>query len=256
MEYCCYHFTTSIGLLNFGIQSFPAEWKLLLERAHQFILHEQYSDALRLTADALKTHIGAGRLWSSYIHLTHQYSYCLYLISRLFGPECALKAFHQSLRHVAKSGEVWCEGARIYLNPTSRHFDPLNASKCLNFAVFFTPQYGDSFIEALRLAIITSDVFLAFHNSQSPFHLTYVLRSMPSIVFFMKRSSYFQPNYGPLWFRCQEYITSSPKEVIVSEFLNSRLCTELTILLLEKSLEMPIFTMKPCFVLESADTNE
>ena len=55
--------------------------------------------------------------------------------------------FRKSLRHVAKSGEVWCEGARIFLNPTSRLFHLENAAKCLNFALFFTPQYGDSIIE-------------------------------------------------------------------------------------------------------------
>ena len=55
--------------------------------------------------------------------------------------------FYSSLKCVAKSGEVWCEGARIYMNPLSDHFNPLNAQRCLNFAVFFTPQYGDSFIE-------------------------------------------------------------------------------------------------------------
>lgn len=54
MEYHGYHFATSIGLLNFGIQTFPTEWKLLLERVNQFILHEQFSEALRLTVDALK----------------------------------------------------------------------------------------------------------------------------------------------------------------------------------------------------------
>ena len=89
MEYHGYHFATSIGLLNFGIQTFPTEWKLLLERVNQFILHEQFSEALRLTVDALKTHIGAGRLWSSYIHLIHQYCFVLSVISRLFGPEYA-----------------------------------------------------------------------------------------------------------------------------------------------------------------------
>ena len=55
--------------------------------------------------------------------------------------------FRKSLRHVAKSGEVWCEGARIFLNPCSSLFSLKNAAKCLNLAVFFTPQYGDSFIE-------------------------------------------------------------------------------------------------------------
>ena len=58
-----------------------------------------------------------------------------------------MQSFREALKHVAKSGEVWGEGARIYLNPVSKHFHLLNASKCLNYAVFFTPQYGDSFIE-------------------------------------------------------------------------------------------------------------
>ena len=58
-----------------------------------------------------------------------------------------MRYFRCSLHHVAKCGEVWCEGARIFMNPSSSYFDLLNASKCLNYAVFFTPQYGDSFIE-------------------------------------------------------------------------------------------------------------
>ena len=74
-------------------------------------------------------------------------SYLERFFCRMFGPDAAMLAFHDALKHVAKSGEVWCEGARIYMNPTSSHFHLLNASKCLNYAVFFTPQYGDSFIE-------------------------------------------------------------------------------------------------------------
>ena len=65
----------------------------------------------------------------------------------------ALSVFLSALQYVSKSGEVWCEGARIFMNPMSRHFHPLNAQRCLNFAVFFTPQYGDSFIEVLKLIV-------------------------------------------------------------------------------------------------------
>lgn len=68
----------------------------------------------------------------------------------------ALSVFLSALQYVSKSGEVWCEGARIFMNPMSRHFHPLNAQRCLNFAVFFTPQYGDSFIEVLK--------FIASHS--------------------------------------------------------------------------------------------
>lgn len=68
-------------------------------------------------------------------------------MARLYGSTKALVVFYASLMYVAKSGEVWCEGARIFMNPLSKHFNPLNAQRCLTFAVFFTPQYGDSFIE-------------------------------------------------------------------------------------------------------------
>lgn len=46
--------------------------------------------------------------------------------------------------------QVWCEGARIALSnnetPEARRF--------LDFAIQFTPQYGDSFIEYMRLELM------------------------------------------------------------------------------------------------------
>ena len=66
---------------------------------------------------------------------------------RLNGPDAAYRSFLTAIRHVTKSGEVWCEGARVFLDPSSGHFSPRNAALCLNYAVFFTPQYGDSYIE-------------------------------------------------------------------------------------------------------------
>jgi singapore isolate B (sub-type 7) whole genome shotgun sequence assembly, scaffold_9 len=44
---------------------------------------------------------------------------------------------------------VWCEGVRIFLDPTSSHFSPSNALKALNYSAFFTPQYGDIIIEVM-----------------------------------------------------------------------------------------------------------
>ena len=90
---------------------------------------------------------GAGRLWASLIQLVHQCACGRRLTHRAAGPSRALFVFLRALQFVSKSGEVWCEGARIFMNPASRFFHLLNASKCLNYAVFFTPQYGDSFIE-------------------------------------------------------------------------------------------------------------
>ena len=60
----------------------------------------------------------------------------------------------QALEEVPKSGEVWCEGARLHLNPLSRTFDLLIAQRNLDFAIQFTPQYGDSFMEHLRLTLL------------------------------------------------------------------------------------------------------
>eukprot|EP00607_Mallomonas_marina_P009137 CAMPEP_0182422658 /NCGR_PEP_ID=MMETSP1167-20130531/8401_1 /TAXON_ID=2988 /ORGANISM="Mallomonas Sp, Strain CCMP3275" /LENGTH=1499 /DNA_ID=CAMNT_0024600895 /DNA_START=12 /DNA_END=4508 /DNA_ORIENTATION=+ len=65
------------------------------------------------------------------------------------------KVLLRALREVPKSGEVWCEGARTHLNPLLlESFDLGSAQKCLGFAIQFTPQYGDTFIEYLRLELI------------------------------------------------------------------------------------------------------
>jgi len=58
------------------------------------------------------------------------------------------------VREVPKSGEVWCEGARILMNPMVQHFHLGRAFKCLEFAVHLTPQYGDPFLELLRLRFL------------------------------------------------------------------------------------------------------
>ena len=111
------------------------------------MLSSRFADAILVNDAALRRHVGAGRLWSSYIHLVHLCGPLPPLTPSVFGPVQALRIFRCALRHVAKSGEVWCEGARSFLNPSSRYFSLSNAAKCLNYAVFFTPQYGDTFFE-------------------------------------------------------------------------------------------------------------
>jgi len=51
------------------------------------------------------------------------------------------------------------QGARIHLSPLSRSFDLDTAEKYLDFAIQFTPQYGDSFLELLRLLMIREVIF-------------------------------------------------------------------------------------------------
>ena len=77
-------------------------------------------------------------------------------------------------------GEVWCEKCRCHLNPlNTQQFDLTHAQRCVSYDIFkifiyflnyiifliivyrslcfaiqFTPQYGDSFIEYIRLEMI------------------------------------------------------------------------------------------------------
>ena len=140
---------TAAVVIERNMLLFPDEWKLVLERIQQLLRENRCLEALDLNLRALRHHSAAGRLWSSVIQLTHQFVRMGGVTRRLYGSSAALQVFYTALFFVAKSGEVWCEGARIFLNPISKHFNPLNAQRCLHFAVYFTPQYGDSFIEVV-----------------------------------------------------------------------------------------------------------
>ena len=60
------------------------------------------------------------------------------------------------------------------------HFDMNQAQNYLNFAIQFTPQYGDSFLELLRLCLITGDREKLVTAKQQCIHA--------------------EPNYGVMWF--------------------------------------------------------
>lgn len=66
------------------------------------------------------------------------------------------KIIRRAISDVPKSGEVWCEKSRCHLNPlNAAQFDLCQAQRSLCFAIQFTPQYGDSFIEYIRLEMIS-----------------------------------------------------------------------------------------------------
>jgi hypothetical protein len=94
-----------------------------------------------------------------------------------------LRVFQEAVQEVPKSGEVWCEGARMCMDPTSSSFNPDLARRYLDFALRFTPQYGDSFVEALRLGLLTNGKGLE-----------------PSVEQLCVNA---EPNYGPLWSYCK-----------------------------------------------------
>ena len=60
-------------------------------------------------------------------------------VSHIEGECVQEKVFRMALNEVPKSGEVWCEGARICL----RRGQWSDAKEYLNFAVRFTPQVSD-----------------------------------------------------------------------------------------------------------------
>jgi len=120
------------------------DWKVYLENIFLEARQGCMSAAKKVAAEALEAHPATGRLWSTLIALEHTDA----------GPDAAMATFKRAVQEVPKSGEVWCEGARVYMNPLGPHFNLRRAQKCLRFAVHLTPQYGDSFLELLRLRFL------------------------------------------------------------------------------------------------------
>lgn len=120
------------------------DWKVWLESVLLEIRNDNYSRAIELAALGLKLHSGTGRLWASLVQLSHFNQ----------GEAAQFGSLKLALNAVPKSGEVWCEGARIHLNPFARTFDHQSARRHLAFATKFTPQYGDGFLEMIRQEMI------------------------------------------------------------------------------------------------------
>jgi tetratricopeptide (TPR) repeat protein len=177
------------------------EWKVFLESILLEMRAGEHERAIEEAKKALKIHRGTGRLWAVLIQLK----------GCLEGPDAQLKVFREALDEVPKSGEVWCEGARIRLNPLTSKFNLEKARKYLDFAIKFTPQYGDSFIEYLRLELLTRG---PYDDSQL------VLESGESRPFDNNHYDIEQlcvnadPNYGPLWFHCKENVLDSTRQVL------------------------------------------
>lgn len=120
------------------------DWKVWLESVLLEIRSGNVTRAVDICINALEIHHGTGRLWATLVQLRQ-------FTGRDAAQQCALR---QALNAVPKSGEVWCEGGRIHLNPFSDTFDLERARRHLYFATRFTPQYGDGFVETIRLELI------------------------------------------------------------------------------------------------------
>jgi tetratricopeptide (TPR) repeat protein/type II secretory pathway pseudopilin PulG len=160
------------------------EWKVYLESVLLEIRCQETGRALRVARRALDVHRGTGRLWAVLIMLEHEN-----------GIERQLQVFQRALLEVPKSGEVWCEGARICLNPYSPCFSLEVARNFLDFAIEFTPQYGDSFVEYLRLELLTS-------TGDAQLERLWQLCINA------------EPNYGTLLFHCKASPLQSTRQVL------------------------------------------
>eukprot|EP00808_Paulinella_micropora_P032341 g67634.t1 len=162
------------------------EWKLYFEMVLLEARAGRYKSAIKAAEEALKVHSGTGRLWAILIQL-----------NQLNGYEEQMKMFRRAIKEVPKSGEVWCEGARIRLDPTSPYFNLKAAHKFLKFAIEFTPQYGDSFIEFLRLKML-----LLGRNAAEP------------CMRILQMCANAEPNYGSLWFHCKQHTLDTANETM------------------------------------------
>lgn len=153
------------------------EWKLYLEAVLVEARAGNLIGAIYLADKALSVDSGSGRLWALLVQLVHRSEWRNRYLSNHenykkeqigddldtidIAPPSNYKIpskytiLCRALCVVPKSGEVWCEGARTLLNPLSlKYFDLGKAQKYLSFSIQFTPQYGDSFIEYIRLEML------------------------------------------------------------------------------------------------------
>jgi len=169
-----------LAIARFTIKN---EWKIYLESVLVEARAGDMVTAIFMADEALRMDSGSGRLWALLLQLIHRVEWKQNMIKTLesesmtqhgllqntsnISTNKAIRApqkyiipskisvLYRALQVVPKSGEVWCEGARVVLNPLSADlFDPCQALKFLSFAIMFTPQYGDSFIEYVRLEML------------------------------------------------------------------------------------------------------
>lgn len=137
---------------------FSAEWRIFLELAQFHVHRNNVNKAIEVLNSALKMHNGSGRLWAFRVQLESFRSV-----------ESQIAILKEAIQAVPKSGEVWCEAARIALNPLTKFFNIQSAKKYLEFAYKFTPQHGDSLIEMLRVEMLEKGMFANFDDIKKKF---------------------------------------------------------------------------------------
>ncbi len=134
---------TARALLESALLEPGGDWKVHVESIFLELRAGDKAAAVAEAERALERHSGTGRLWA-----------LLTALKQDEGFTAQMDTFRRAIQETPKSGEVWCEGARICLNPTYPCFNIKAAMQLLRFALHFTPQYGDTFVELLRVKML------------------------------------------------------------------------------------------------------
>lgn len=90
-----------------------------------------FSEAEVMIKDALTQYSAKGRLWALLIQLQHQRAKTTADFQEVH------ETFRTAVNEISKSGEVWCEGARLYLSASNQNpfFNVDKAMSFLDFAI-------------------------------------------------------------------------------------------------------------------------
>ena len=140
-------------------------------------------------------HFATGRLWATLIQMQHSRA------RTVEDFEVVNDTFIRALNEIPKSGEVWCEGARLAMSchPNNAYTDMVKARDYLEFALQFTPQYGDSFLEMMRLEVMQIDL-----SDEAE-----MKKGTESLNELRQLCVHAEPNYGLLWFFNKNSITDN-----------------------------------------------
>ena len=153
-----------------AIKDFSGEWRVFIEFAFFWLHRNEISKAIGVLQNALVNHSGSGRLWAFRVQL-----------EGFISSESQVNILKLAIKAVPKSGEVWCEAARIALNPMTKYFNLDAAKQYLEFASRFTPQHGDSMVEMIRVELLRrglhadlTDVLNRFVSSEGNYGLLFL----------------------------------------------------------------------------------
>lgn len=108
-----------------------SEWKVYFEAVMLEVRNGFFTEAEDMVMSSLLIHNATGRLWATLIQLQHARSGTSESFKETY------TTFIKSLNEIPKSGEVWCEGARLHMNsnPNNPYFNLDTARKYLEFAI-------------------------------------------------------------------------------------------------------------------------